>query len=302
MSQTNIVLLNAFNPLGTDMNPRGVESLFDMWKDHAPPNEERGGQEVVWLGRQDLSVFHPDTFARLESDALDEAERTNEWQATQRGSASNLINSFCPRKAVDILVNYRKLPTDFAGVIAFDHELPAWCSPLHGAVYLSLCQAIDAVYPNARVYEYGGLVTDFVRTYSGRAHEVAVMDAVGICSPCRPMTHLYVPGPEYIANVKRWGQMCRDNVKRWKARIDRIHYHKTAAVAVNPILQTGTNWSDGRPVPPEVMAETIESIADAGFPIAIWQAGNTPEQFDTVCNAIGESVAKAVAMVEGRKG
>lgn len=292
MSQTNIVLLNAFNPLGTAHNPRGVESLFDLWKDHAPPNEDKGGQDVVFVGRKDKSLLTYDSVENAISLARDESQSMQ----TRRAAASVLLFSFCPFKTAECLVKYRNLSPDFSGHIVFDDEVPAWLSPAHYQVYLQLRDAVSSLFPNAGVYEYGGMPTDFVRMHDPkRLYEIMVMQTIGSRGPLSAMTHLYVPSEPYIKDIKRWGQMCRENVAMWKAS------GKKTAVAVNPILQTGPNWSDGRPVPPEIMAETIESIADAGFPVAIWQAGNTPEQFDTVCKAIDASVGRAVAMVEGRK-
>lgn len=293
MAQNRIVLLNAFNPLGTNMNPRGVDYLFDLWKDHAPANEDKGGQEVVFVGRKDK--------ARMDFECINHlmrmVQREDSDMRYRRSAATQLLRSFCPFKTVECLIKYRKLRPDFAGTIAFDDEVPAWLSTDHFMIYSDLRDAVNGSFPNASVFEYGAMPTDFVRGYDkSRAHELATMHALGRCGPCGKMNHLYVPDGDYIKDVKQWRKYCDDNTRRWKE----------AGVwdvigIVNPVLQAGPNWSDGRPVPPEIMAETIQSIAEAGFPIAIWQAGNTPEQFDTVCKAIDQSVGRAVAMVEGRK-
>lgn len=288
-----IQIYNAINPLGTNVDVFGDPVLAEFARDHAPPNADKGGQRVVWLSREDCSVLD-----EVEVDCLMDNVRHYEDNPEEgRFSASRLLNSFCPIKSVDVLVNYRKLAPDFCGVIAFDHELPAWCSSLHGAVYAALKDAIGAVYPNARVYEFGSMPTDYVRSHDGRAHEAAVMNKLGAWSPCCSMPHLYVPSPEYIADVNRWGEMCRDNVNRWN---NCHNFFSDTIIAINPILQTGPAWSDGKPVPVPAMTAIVEAAADAGMPLAIWQAGNTDKQFGRIVEAIAESVVPAVAAVEGR--
>jgi hypothetical protein len=281
-------ILDGFNPCGTNMDPTADPRLQSFYLDRHPGHDQR----VHWLSREDCSVEVPSELKAREEDAFG----ANVHPIDRRACCGYILQSFCPLKTVNTLVA-RGVPFDFDGVIAFDHELPAWCSSMHRMAYDGLQDAINAVYPLADVYEYGGLATDFVRNYSGRGHEVGVMDAAGKWSPCAPMPHLYVPDAAYIKNAAKWQEMCFDNVVRWKrvARYDPI-------IAVNPFIEhtqkVEGDYTSGELVPVEAMTIIVRAINSIGASVCIWGAAYDERQGNRFVEAVEQVMIPAVEAAE----
>jgi len=290
-------IINGINPIASGIDWLAIPDLAEFWKDHAPANADVGGQRCVWLSREDCSTLHPDSLSSMERDAFDDRERTNSYHVTQRGAAGNILNSFCPVKTVKHLVEKVKLPRDFAGVIAPDHEIPAWMSCLHSAVYGDLSMAIIGSFPASRVREYAGIRTDWVMEWNkneDRSHELMAMDAVTLGPVITPMLSLYVPGWAYIKDLPLFQKMILHNIKRSKNR-------RVDTIAISPIIE-GTykngDYTSGDVVPVEVMRIILQAIADAGAAAVLWGAAANDEQAGRLLRAVQESVVKAAEGVK----
>jgi len=282
-------IINGINPLASGIDWLGVPDLAEFWKDHAPANAEQGGQRCVWLSRADCSVFDEMIVKRFER-----FELKVPGTLIHRQTCDALLASFCPVKTVKHLVEVVKLPRDFAGVIAFDHEIPAWMSCLHIQAYNNLWRGITGAFPDAQIREYAGVFTDWVLQYSkpDRLHELDAMDRAAECGLLHTMPSLYIPGREYFKDLARFEMMVRRNVKRWC-------YPKY--IAVSPIIE-GTyangDYTSGDVVPVDVMRIILQSLHDAGAAAVLWGAAKDDEQAGRLLRAVQESVVKAAGGVK----
>lgn len=283
-------IINGINPLASGIDWLAIPDLAEFWKDHAPANADQGGQRCVWMSPADNSVAPPHHVKCLR-EAIKKHEK-DPWGA--RANADELLASFCPVKTVKHLVEEVKLPRDFAGVIAFDHEIPAWMSCLHSRAYGSLWCAINRVFPVAKIREYAGVRADWVLGWNkeDRSHELQAMDSATDMTSISPMMSLYVPGWEYIKDRERFKAMVQRNVKR-----SRHHGY----FAISPIIE-GTykngDYTSGDVVPVEVMRIILQAIADAGAAAVLWGAATNDEQAGRLLEAVQESVVKAAEGVK----
>ena len=284
-------IINGINPIASGIDWLAIPDLAEFWKDHAPANADVGGQRCVWLSRADCSV---QSKIDLEQD---EENIKSKDRAVQRFAADCMLSSFCPITTVKHLVEKVKLPRDFAGVIAPDHEIPAWMSCLHSAVYGDLSMAIIGSFPASRVREYAGIRTDWVMEWNkneDRSHELMAMDAVTLGPVITPMLSLYVPGWAYIKDLPLFQKMILHNIKRSKNR-------RVDTIAISPIIE-GTykngDYTSGDVVPVEVMRIILQAIADAGAAAVLWGAAANDEQAGRLLNAVQESVVKAAEGVK----
>jgi len=291
-------ILNAFNPCGTDMNPAADPRLAEFYYGGGrhPGHDNR----VVWLSREDCSVKE-----RL-GVKLDEAHAFNPKasEIMRRSACDALLASFCPIKTVCKLVE-RGVPRDFDGIIGMDHEIPAWMSCLHSSVYNDLRNAINEVFPLAKIAEYAGIRTDWVMGWNkeDRSHELAVMDRTANCGPLAPMMSLYVPGWEYIKDRVRFKDMVERNVNRATAE---GFGHDDQAFAVSPFIE-GTqkdpgDYTSGDLVPVEAMTVIVKAINSIGANVAIWGAAYNEKQGNRFVDAVEQVVIPAVEAAEKEQG
>ena len=283
-------IINGINPLASGIDWLGVPDLAEFWKDHAPANAEQGGQRCVWLSRADCSVFDEMIVKRFER-----FELKVPGTLIHRQTCDALLASFCPVKTVKHLVEKVKLPRDFAGVIATDHEIPAWMSCLHYVVYDNLYMAIQSVLPRAAVCEYAGGRADWVMGWNkeDRSHELAAMDAVTCAPVLTPMMSRYVPGWEYIKDRERFKAMVDRNIER---------VGDAAYFAISPFIEKTQkvegDYTSGDVVPVDVMRIILQAIADAGAAAVLWGAAKDDEQAGRLLRAVQESVVKAAEGVK----
>lgn len=253
-------ILNMFNPCGTGMDPTADPRVQQFYLDRHPGCS----QTVVMLSPADCSVASPSSV----KESRDAIKRYDEKPGLARMFADHLLASFDPIKTVETLLE-RGTSTDFDGIIAADHEVPAWMSSLHFAVYHRIRNAVKAVFPRADFVEYAGLRTDFVIAHSmpHRMHELRVMDRMCGGTKLGYLPHLYVPGAEYLKGLTGFRKNVEGNIKRWRsANAD------FPAIAVNPFIEhtekAEGDYTSGDLVPVEAMTIVVKAIIDAGAAIA----------------------------------
>jgi len=291
--EPKIRIVDGTNRQGTDLDIAGYPELTEFYGDRLPPFAQR----VESLSIADCSTFDPELLEQMKHCAF-AAPSPGLVRCSMRGAASNLLNSFCPRQAVKILAEDRGVSRDYNGIIYTDHELPAWSSCFHFSAYADLVAGLKVAFPNAQIYEYAGVYTDWVLQYSkpDRSHELAVMDRLAQNAPICAMPSLYVPDG-YFDDLEEFRKRVRANLLRWSGMMKL----RGTPVAINPIVQgtyKGDVYSKGKIVPPKVQAIVIAEIHRAGGIPVVWQAYKNKDECDSAASAILESVVPAVELAE----